>query len=184
MTNTENLSPLEIKALAIIVQARELADTLEGMLVEIMESRMDKEVKEEPKAKKVTKKKKTSEFSVHPNIVALTSGSGYVEWDRTTQSITELRNYAFVTCRGKADGNVAFSYTTAKFPKVNMMNKMTQEVFDAFEKDKTYVVHTTKKNGKNFWDHIITLDMSEKDAWRRGRTIAAFFAELKLHNII
>lgn len=192
---TTTFTPFELKAAAIIAQARDLADSLEAMLIEVAQSRIESEATQAPQEVAVEASKKTvsksnkkatgAAWTPHKNITELVE-TNTVEWNRDLKSITELRKYAFVTCRGVdgVAGAIAFQYMTQKAAKMNVQGRVAPNVLSVMEKDKSYVVYTSKVGGKSVWSQVIELDMQERDALRRARTIAAFFAELKLHGLV
>ena len=186
MSSDQPLSQLELEAVEVIAAARGLADKLEAMLVTVLQSRMESEPTPQPvtppKSDELVFRKAGTppiiNTPVHPNILQLADPKAVIAWDRTPASITELRNYAFMHIAAKSNGTVGFQYLTARNPKVNYMSKMDPKVYETLQEGKIYILHTTKKSGKNYWDNVIALNMPDSIILQRAKALSRFYGEL------
>ena len=164
------LTPFELEAVNLIAQSRDFADRLEAMLVTILEHR------EKQSPAKAAPISHVTDSGIHVNIAQLIAEVPAVTWDTSLQSVAELRNYAFMEIASKEGSEIGFKYLTSKFPKVNFQKRMNPEVFKHLEVGKVYIIHTTKKNGRNHWDMAIDLPYSFQEIQSRARMLSRFFA--------
>lgn len=170
-------SSFEQKLAALIVDLRETSETaaklgnqVEATLLKFYEEAEEGAMPSKPSAPK---------FKINQQVLDLINGS-LTKFDMSPKNVADLRDYAFIEVQANSGCTVQFTYfTAATYTRQCFMTNMLPEVNAVLEPGSVYVVHNTKRKGKNFWDMAVKCEGENHIIMARAKKLAKLFAELK-----
>lgn len=170
-------SPVETKLANLLVSLREgaqeanrIADNIEKALLAMYEEQ-EGATPSQPQV---------PQFKINSDITALLEGT-LKSFNTTAKNITDLRDYAFINVHSASSATVTFTYATAStYTRMCFMTNMLPEVNQILQGGEgIYVVHNSKRKGKNFWDMAVKCEGPEHEILFKAKKLAKLFAELK-----
>lgn len=164
------------------VQATQLADQLEAAILAMYEQEESATPPKKEVGYQISKTYASQlDFKFNSNICDLVKGDSF-EFDKSAKNLSDLRDYAFIEVHANSGSTVTFTYATASnYTRMCFMNSMLPVVQELLQPGKIFVVHNSKRKGKNFWD--AAFDCSEYGEKHqiiyRAKKLAKLFAELK-----
>ena len=185
MSTQNTTSSFELKLAQLLTdlrgiqaQSTSLADRLEATILKMYED----EAAEEgamPSNPKVAPK-----FKINQQVLDLINGS-LTKFDMSPKNVADLRDYAFIEVQANSGCTVQFTYfTAATYTRQCFMTNMLPEVNSVLEPGGVYVVHNTKRKGKNFWDMAVKCEGENHIIMARAKKLAKLFAELKKEGVL